>query len=210
MSVRTLLIALLFCDAVCFCQKAGRSAADPKRCPETGKVVTYLEPVAPPPDLDQLVRMSGLIVDGTVIAVLPSINRNPDLAGAIETDSLVAIQLRLYGPLSPGTGTVAISQEGGKTTQCEEIIPDDPLLRAGERYILFLIPDTRKVPANNTGFPRYDVVGIWGGKVKVDNNAVQFSPKAVSGMHALNGTSVDAFLSQVKERISRLLLFEHP
>ena len=70
-----------------------------------------------------------IIVEGTVIAVLPSINSNPSFASSVETDSLISVEQVLYGTLPTGLHTVALAQQGGTTAQCELVVPVDPLVK---------------------------------------------------------------------------------
>src|SRR5713226_8548135 len=143
----TALTALLIAMPISMAQDASRRIArgSPGSCPGGKAVVGDIELAAIPLSLDQLVRMSQLIiVEGTVIAVLPSINSNPSFASSVETDSLISVEQVLYGTLPTGLHTVALAQQGGTTAQCELVVPVDPLVKQNEQYFLFLWPDNRK------------------------------------------------------------------
>jgi hypothetical protein len=174
--------------------------------PADGKFIVSLSPREEVPSLDQAIRMSMLIVDGTVAEVLPSINRNSKPPAAIETHSTVAVTEILLGKLPAGTANIVLVQEGGKVGSTEEVVPEDPLVRAGERYILFLDADDRKgAAASPSSAPRYYAVGIWGGRANVEAGVVQFLPRALPGLHEHDGAVASAFLQAVRERIGVLI-----
>ncbi len=78
----------------------------------------------------------------------------------------------------------------------------DPLVRPGERYILFLIPDVRQELPSTSGMPRYAVTGVWSGKAKVTNGGVAFPASASPELRAYNGHSIDAFLQTLEAAIN--------
>lgn len=190
----------------------------PRPYPPGGKVTVDAHLREAVVSLDQLIIMSQLIVDGTVTAVLPSISRNPNPdIPAVETDSRVVITevllrldrapdgLTLLSETLPGTDTILLAQEGGKAGKWDVDVPADPLVKQGERYILFLHADDRKEPPNTSGLPRYYAVGAWSGKAKVGNGKVQFLPSAVPRLHEHDNADVRAFIATVRQRISNLV-----
>lgn len=198
------LIEVLACGALCAAQTASprRPGGASLACPPSGKAIEEVELVSSPDNLQSLILGSHLIVRGTVSKVLPAFNRNPNISTAIETDSVVSVTDTLYGTL-PGTSSITLAQMGGKTSACEEVVPDDPLVRQGEEYILFLRTDHRTLP-NASGFQRYAVFGMWNGKAKVENQTVHFLPSAERLLHKYDGTDVTAFVENIRQLIGPL------
>jgi hypothetical protein len=153
-------------------------------------------------------RKCCLIAEGTVVKILTSISTNPDHLNSIETDSLVSVTENLLGKLPIGKHTIALAQMGGKTAQCEEVVPADPLVKEGEQYIFFLRPDDRKQPPNTSGSPRYYVVGMWSGKAKVENGKIHFLPDAHAELHEYDNMDAPAFIAILKDKIDSVLSFK--
>ena len=200
MNIRTALGALLISAAIVNAQDAHRRRAD-QTCPG-GKAVATSDEGEGGGSLDLLIRMSDLIVDAGVVQALLPVNREPGHLDAIETDSLVSITQVLYQAQPVGANAIAIAQEGGKMAQCEKVVPNDPLVKVGDRYVLFLHRDNRTQPPNPSGAPRYTVVGTWLGKAKIDNGKVQFLPAATPELHKLDNADAITFIATVQERIS--------
>jgi hypothetical protein len=212
MKLRETLAGLLIFAAIGTAQQpAYRSRGSPHPYPPDGKVTVAVDLREPVTSLDQLIRMSEIIVDGTVTSVLPSIGPNPDPGiPAVETHSLVSLTEALYGAAPAGAKTVVLAQTGGKAGKWNVIVPEDPLVKKGERYILFLDVDDRKDPVNTTGLPRYFAVGLWSGKAKVENGKIQFLPSAVPGLHESDNTNVSDFIATVRDKINILLATKRP
>jgi hypothetical protein len=151
-----------------------------------------------------LVQASELIIVGTVGKVLPAFNPDPQMLDFIETDSLVSIDRLLNGQIPPGTSTITLAQIGEKVGPCTLVVPKDPLVTAGEQYVLFLIADNRKKVANTTGAPRYYVLGVWSGKAKMVNGKVNFLPSVSAELHKSDGTDAGAFIDTVISTIKGL------
>jgi hypothetical protein len=157
--------------------------------------------------LDQLLQMANLVVVGTVVNVLPAFNRIPGDLAAVETDSLISITERLRGTVPSVASTIALFQIGGKAGPCAEVVPDDPLVKSGEQYVLFLKADSRTQVPNPAGVPRYLVVGVWSGKVAVVNGKIHFPPRAHPFLHAYDGADLASFIRTITERIGILSQF---
>jgi len=179
----------------------GKASFDP--CPGGGGT-SILETITVP-SLDRLVRISELILKGTVVNVLPATRMDPDHWILIETTSLISVNEVLFGKLAPGTKTISMSQEGGRVEPCTLLVADDPLVKFGEEYVLFLVADRRTIPPNTTGSPRYTPVGVWSGKAKIVGDKVQFLPAASQGLHQYDNTDVLTFVATLKSRINALL-----
>jgi hypothetical protein len=209
-NVRTTLIALSIGVSISAAQNASRPGdwrtnAAFRDCSGGKVTVGEIDLVATPVSLHDLVRMSSLIAEGTVVKILPSISTNPDHLNSIETDSLVSVTENLLGTLTFGNHTIALAQMGGKTAQCEEVVSADPLVKEGDQYIFFLRPDDRKQPANTSGSPRYFVVGVWSGKAKVENRKIHFLPNAHAKLHEYDNMDVPVFMAILKGKIDDVL-----
>jgi hypothetical protein len=160
--------------------------------------------------LDQLIRMSDLIIVGDVVKVLPAFATSPDHLDIVETDSLVSVRESLRGTLPPGVRTIALSQLGGNVGGCGFIVDGDPLVSLGEEYVLFLMPDNRSAVPNTSGSPRYAPVGVWSGKAKVVNNKIQFLPHASAELHKNDNMDLNDFTALVKDLMFRLRILLPP
>jgi hypothetical protein len=172
-------------------------------CPPTGKAVDEFDLISDPDTLDQLILGSQLIVQGTITKVLPSFNRDPNIAAAIETDSIVSVSQTLLGILV-GTADIALGQIGGKTEACEEIIPEDPPVKAGEQYILFLRKETRTSVPNPSSLQRYFAFGLWHGMAKIENGTIHFRSPDSKRLHEYDNSSASDFVSRIQQRIGPL------
>jgi hypothetical protein len=204
MKMSSVILGLVIATATCPAQDAFRRNASINPCPG-GKGTTELDSVVAR-SLDDLIQMSHLIVEGTVVKVLPSVSMNADHPETIETDSLISVSAILYGSLPAGTNTIALFQIGGKTAICEQVVPDDPLVREGERYVLGLWADNRRQPpANTSGAPRYSVAGAWSGRVRMEAGKVHVLPRgADTALRQYDDMDANLFISALKARISLL------
>lgn len=182
---------------------AQRSAQAPLVPPNGGKVTVNIEPRAQPRSLIQLIRMSNLIIDGTVTGATPPVNGSPNhRTPTIETDSIVTVNAVLKGTVPRSSASILIEQVGGKMDQWEITANGDPLLAVRERYIFFLQLDDRPDQASSSGIPRYGVTGVWSGKVKVLGEKVSFLPQADAELHTYDGGDVNGFLQLLSDTIS--------
>jgi hypothetical protein len=168
-----------------------------------GHILMHLTPASSPRSLLDLIRQSRLIVDGSVVGSLPPINTSANKRGpAIETHFIVSVNRVVYGSIPNGATTIDMAQEGGEVGSWNAEIPDDPLVRTGDRYVLFLTPDDRREVPNREGVSRYAVVGIWAGKARIYNGTVKFSTAADKELHSYDGTGVDAFMRALEHTIT--------
>src|SRR5207247_9657009 len=164
-------------------------------CPG-GTGVGILDGISPD-SLEQLVRLSDLIVAGTVAKVLPSTLINPNNPSLPETTSLISVNEVVWGTLPYGTNTIAISELGGRVGPCGLVIADDPLVGSGEAYIFFLVAEKRR--PNTSGAPLYSTFGAGDGRAKITTRKVQFLPAASQGLHRYDNNATDAFIATVKK-----------
>jgi hypothetical protein len=186
-------------------QTAHRAATGPD---EPMNLTVHIDPAAAPSDLIDLIRHSKLIVDGHVQSLLPTVDisrkANPVPGSPVlETDAVVIVDAIFSGTIPNKSGSILVAQEGGELGKWRTIIPQDPLVAPGERYIFFLMQDHRTAVPNVTGLPRYWAVGVWAGKFKVTDGVVNVSRYARSGLTALNGGDVNSFLQLLRSRIQQ-------
>lgn len=200
MKVWNALLALLMLAAVSTAQQRG-SMSD--QVPQ-GKMIVMPTPTAQAASLEQLIKMSPLIVYGTVASVPPSVQlgenqRHP----SVETHSLFAVDTVLKGAVLNNSGIIVLAQSGGRSGELEVIVPDDPLVKESERYILFLMRDeNEKTRPNISGIPRYCAVGIWSGKVRVVNGKIAFQPSAHARLHEYDNLDLATFTQLIKNMIA--------
>lgn len=108
----------------------------------------------------------------------------------------------VLGGKPPGVGTIQLEQFGGKAGKWDISVPDEPLVRPGERYILFLNLDTRKEPPNTVAVARYYIVGVWSGKVSVQEGKVHFLPRASEQLHTHDNQDVSSFIADVRAEVN--------
>ena len=183
-------------------QAGRRGPVDRHPCPG-GTGAGILETISPD-SLEQLVRISDLIVVGTVARVLPSTLIDPNNPSLPETTSLIDVNEVVWGALPYGTNTISISELGGRVGPCGLVISGNPLVKDGEEYVFFLFADKRNVPPNTSGSPRYTTVGAWSGKAKISDGKIHFLPPASQGLHRYDSSTTTAFVATVKATVSSL------
>ena len=127
--------------------------------------------------LDDLIKAATLIVDSTVSLNLPTVDIETKDPGAVETDSLFTINQVIRGTRPAAAGQMLLIQTGGNHGQWEVSVTGDPLVKPGERYIFFLVPDWRGEIPNSAGVlpdkaavPRYIRTGAEYGQALINGN----------------------------------------
>jgi hypothetical protein len=168
--------------------------------PGKGKLTLSTHQSEEAPTLETLIRLSSLIIDGAVISSLPPVLRNPNQPASIQTYSVIAVDRVLFGSVALGAVKILLVQPGGTLGGREVTVPSDPLVKPGDRYIMFLRPDTRALPIDATEYPRYIAAGGSAGKARVENSLVSFLPEADARLHAHDNTPVDIFLKTLVDK----------
>lgn len=195
---------LLLCATVAVSQTDTMRPNDGSKAATNGTVHVQVTPDAQPASLLELIRGSALIIDGTISSVLPSVNRSEkDDKPLLETESIVLVNAVFKGEVPNNGASILLSQAGGKTDSWTVKVEGETLVSTGERYILFMIPDDRKAVANPLGMPRYAVLGVWGGKMKVSDQKIAVVPASGEKLRAHNGEDVDAFIHVLRETIRK-------
>ena len=201
MSIRPILAGLLVGAALGTAQDAARrTGANLNPCPFGGISIGEIDGVVVP-GLEELLRMSDVVVVGTVLTSMPAFHLDLNTATSVATDSLISVTERLWGTIPANGSTVLLNQMGGKAQPCSVVVQDDPLVQPNERYVLFLRADDRKQMPDPSGLSRYIVPGIWT-KAKVVNGKIQFQARAIWRLHQYDGMDLDKFLAIVRERIA--------
>jgi hypothetical protein len=172
-------------------------------CPRGSKRSLKLDTIAGRPTLDQLLYTSHLIIVGTVAEVLPTVALQSEAGNVspvmLQTHSLVDVEQMFHGLQS--RKTILLTQIGGELGSCSVVVPEDPLVKNGERYLLFLQANQQP---NDSGFPGYHVIGYWAGKAKIVDGKIEFLPHANPDVIRHNGMEAAAFLEYVQGRLDRL------
>lgn len=196
MGIRLVVTGFFVCIWVLSAQQNGHR----RKYPRSGDTVVELMPVSEPNSLEQLIRMSTLIVDGTVVSTLPPISTtHHPTEPAVETHSIVSVRTVLKGAAPGNAPKILPAQFGGRAGYWNVTAAGDPLIAANERYIFFLMDDTRKEVPNVSGLPRYGAVGVWSGKVKVVEGKIVFRRRAYAGLHKYDNTDVNDFTQKIKD-----------
>lgn len=173
-------------------------------CPPSGKAtISGADLVTEPGNLDSLIYGADLVVRGTVQKVLPSFNPDPDNATNIWTESVISIKDTLRGTLR--AANVAVEQQGGKTQFCEEVDSQDPLMKVGEQYVLFLVKEKRTAIPKPSGLPLYAAFGVWAGKPRIVDQKITFLPEAHKDLHVYDGTNATEFITLIRQRMDLMV-----
>lgn len=167
-----------------------------------GKVFVLVDATGSPGSLVQLIQTSRLIVDANVLTLLPSLNtsHDPDRP-VLLTFSIVGVNEILAGSIPNSSPNILLEQTGGQLGGWDIEARGDPVVKPGERHILFLIPDNRTELPNTTGLPRYAAVGVWAGNIQVANGKIAISSQSRPNLRLFNGQDVDVFLQNLRETI---------
>jgi hypothetical protein len=155
-----------------------------------------------PFNLQGMVRASQVILAGTVVQVFPPAYADSTQHGLIHTQSILSVEELLFGSVG-NADRIALAQMGGAIPPIYEFVAGDPIVKKGERYVLFLHPDSRRLPPNASGFDRFTSVGLGSGMVKIDDGKVQFSCKSNPELKEYDNTELNAFLATVRKMISQ-------
>jgi hypothetical protein len=201
MSIKPILSVLLAGAALGTAQDAARRAgANINSCPFGVISIGEIDGVVVP-GLEELLRMSDLVVVGTVLTSMSAFHLDLNTVTSVATDSLILVTERLWGTIAANGSTVLLNQMGGRAQPCSVVVQDDPLVQPNEQYVLFLRADDRKQVPNLSRLSRYTVPGIWT-KAKVVNGKIQFQARATRRLHQYDGMELDEFMAIVRERIA--------
>jgi hypothetical protein len=141
-------------------------------------------------------------VDGTVRAIFPTRLRQVNDPISAETDSLFAVDRVLKGP--PETlRSLVITQVGGKYGDVEVNVKDRPLLKTGDRHILFLNHDRRTlVPIYPRTDGNFTIIGGFTGNFKVEGNVMKWLGPANGVFSKFQNAGADNFIAQILAEVS--------
>jgi hypothetical protein len=191
-----LLASLVFAHAV------SAQTTTPHDTPCTGSLEVDGER---PFSLQGMVRGSDVILIGTVAQVLPAEWADPTRQpfGLIWTQSVLSVDQVLFGSVG-NSERLALRQMGGKIPPYNQFVAGDPIVKSGERYVLFLLRDDSKLPINNSGLARFASVGKGDGMVKVVDGKVQISCEATPELKKYDNTEFATFVSTVRSIIAAM------
>lgn len=166
-----------------------------------GNAKVIVTPAASPANIDDLVRMSRTIVCGTVTSDSSNrvFGRGLARRPMVITEVRVAVDRVIKGEVRGKAGHLLLSQVGGRSEDGDVEAVNDTLLSEGESYVLFLLDDEGQSDRPNvSNLPRYSVVGVWSGKVRIADQRIKFLPSVHPELRKLNGMSLDEFLVAVQ------------
>ena len=113
--------------------------------------------------LEYLCNSSPLIITGTVESSSVRVNGR-----GLETDSVLRIDSVIKGTVT--ASRVVVSQSGGTMGEFKIITEQYSLMKAGERYVLFLQEDRRnQLPPQPSDVRRYAITRAWEGTFRIDD-----------------------------------------
>jgi hypothetical protein len=163
-----------------------------------------------PQSFADFVKTADVIVDGNVQSIFPTRLRNSSDPISAETDSLFAVDRVLKGQPEK-LRSLVITQVGGKYGEVEVIVDDRPLLKTGERHILFLGYDRRTIVPT---YPRTDgnfyILDGSTGNFKVEGNVVKWlAPDAAPTFRKFESGTAEDFIAQIVAAVSASPLQAH-
>jgi hypothetical protein len=162
---------------------ARRRLGDPPPTEGHGVLSVTPAPSLMPQSLKDLCDLSAVIVEGVVATIFPSRQLGPSQS-SLETDALVNVTKVLKGPVGAHQQLV-VSQLGGAKGNFSSTPTQYSLVRAGEKYILFLREDDRpNLPIQAQTTTRYIVTGIWAGLFFFENNRMQVRARVPESFRA--------------------------
>jgi hypothetical protein len=155
-----------------------------------------------PQSLQGLVKAADVIVDGMVQVIFPTRLRQVNDPISVETDSLFAVDRVLKGqPETPRS--LVITQVGGRHGDVEVIVKDRPLLKTGDRHILFLNHDRRTlVPIYPQTDGNFSIIGGFIGNFKVQGNVMKWLGPANGVFSKFQNAGADDFIAQILWEVS--------
>ena len=188
-----LLTTLVFTNAL------SAQTAIPRDTSCTGSVIVEYER---DPNLNVMVRRSDVILIGAVVEVVPPVNVDPSPRHLqIETESVVSVEQLLSGSVG-NAAKIVLAQIGGNIPPYNQSVAGDPIVKEGERYVLFLRLDNRKLPTQKPGLARFISVGVGDGMVKIVDGKVQISCAATPELKKYHNSDFAAFVSTVRDMVA--------
>ena len=190
--MRILSAALLMLAVVtgAFSQQDGRvHAGEAPPQPERGILHGYGDPMSIR-SFTELCTKADTIIDGVVETDTPRLM--PGRHATVETDFRISVNRVLKGPID--TREVVVSETGGTVGELQ-LIMNFPLLRKGDRYVLFLDAENRPEIPPVPGLPRFRAEVVFRA-FKVEAGKIQpFFRDAFQGKYT--GLTPDEFAAAV-------------
>lgn len=92
-----------------------------------------------------------------------------------------------------------VAELGGTIGPLKQTLANDSLMRAGERYVLFLVPDARAGLSSIAALPHFTVVSLWIGKMQVIGDLISVNKSSPNVLRDLyEGVTVEQFKNAVR------------
>ncbi len=167
--------------------------------PERGTAYLNVDLAPLPPNfrgemLEYLCSSSTLIITGTVESSSVWVNGR-----GLETDSVLRIDSVIKG--TETASRVVVPQSGGTMGEFKIITEQYSLMKAGERYVLFLQEDRRnQLPPQPPDIRRYEITRAWEGTFRIDEeHKIRLAPAARSDLHEkYEGMQIDEVMTHIR------------
>lgn len=169
--------------------------------PTKGRVELTISPLWSPKSLKDLEGRAELVIDGSVQSVVATRLTDPNNPASLETDYLLKVNRILGGSQGGSPETIVVSQLGGKSGDLEVVTPQNPAMKIGENYILFLNRDSR-LSRSGSAAPGYEIAGVWSGKLRIENGRVQIKAPATNSLREHDNEPVEQFVRLVKQHFA--------
>jgi hypothetical protein len=167
---------------------------EPAWPPASGKATFILHPSrrSQVRSLQELIDAAQIIVDATVQQALPA----RVLPHRLETDVVLSTNRVIKGP---GTLTAfVVSEPGGVVGGFTEESRQYSMMQTGEHYLIFGREEDRTTLPPVGSSPRYEIVGIWVGGVRIDNvGRVHFAQASPPIFQQYEGILVSELIRQI-------------
>jgi len=165
----------------------------------SGRVTIRREFSRLPSSLAELIARASLIVEGLVdSSTIPARFYNTSDPASMETDIVFLVSKVYKGELTQKHfPRIVIAETGGTIGKLTVESGQHTMMQQGQRYVLFLDPETRTNLPSVAGLPRYIVTCEWLGKFKNEHGKISAPEKASGDLKALRRSDLTIFESSL-------------
>jgi hypothetical protein len=172
-------------------------AGEPFPTTGTADYIITPNPKDIPATLKELVEMSALIIEGTVVKSLPSREPEPRI---FHTDAVVQVDELIKGDVT--ARQILVSQLGGASIGLSMRPVQYTLLEKGERYILFLKQEPLGLSGPVQGKDRFVVSGVWSGLFRSVNGTMAVTGERKDSLRAsFAGKAIESIKADVRKLV---------
>jgi hypothetical protein len=149
--------------------------------------------------LEDLSRRTPVIVEADVQAIFPGVMLGDPRSIYILTDVQFRVVRVLKGDNNLQGRQIVVSQRGGSVEGVTEVFGDNTLMKPGERFVLFLSPDSAPpsegLPAREN-LPRYQAASM--GTIMIKEGRVQVGKGQLEIARDYQSMSSEQFMAEVR------------